>query len=170
MLRLGVVTVGEEGTTRSGMGLVNKGATYRFPPGGRLHRLVASAKADDKPMDRPPCSGLARSADMTAGWMVGILVEIAGESAPVRHFYAVAKPDRARAEWAAVDRVGAAGAVSASPSGGMEPVEALAAIPSGIVKAMGLTPGEVRALGRRWPRRWIGNEKPDGDEGSERRA
>lgn len=97
---------------------------------------------------------------MTGGWMIGVLVDMAGEPAPVRHFFAVAKPDRARAEWAAVDRASDAGAISVSPSGGQEPVEALALISAATLAAMGLADGETRALGRRWPRRWIGADKP----------
>ncbi len=97
---------------------------------------------------------------MTAGWMIGVLVDVAGEAAPSRHFYAVAKPDQARAEWAAGDRASAAGAIAASPHGGMEPVEAVSPISETTIKAMGLPAGETRALGRKWPRRWIGNEQP----------
>jgi hypothetical protein len=107
---------------------------------------------------------------MTAGWMIGVLVETAGEPAPVRHFYAVAKPDQARAEWAAIDQASGAATVSSSPFGGMEPVQALAPLSAGVVRSMGLAPGDTRALGRRWPRRWIGAEQPTLDEGAERRA
>jgi hypothetical protein len=107
---------------------------------------------------------------MAAGWMIGVLVEVAGEPAPVRHFYAVARPDQARAEWAAIDQASGAGAVSPSPSAGMEPVQALAPLSAGIVSSMGLAPGETRALGGRWPRRWIGVEQPAVDEGAARRA
>jgi hypothetical protein len=97
---------------------------------------------------------------MAAGWVIGVLVDVAGEEAPSRHFYAVAKPDQARAEWAAGDRASAAGAIAASPSGGMEPVEAIAPLTDATIKAMGLALGDTRALGRKWPRRWIGNEQP----------
>ncbi len=105
---------------------------------------------------------------MTAGWMIGVLVDVADEAAPTRHFFAVAKPDQARAEWAALDRASGAGAIAASPFGGMEPVEAIGPISAGTLKAMGLAPGETRALGRKWPRRWIGNEQPALASGGER--
>ncbi|MHB8286895.1 MAG: hypothetical protein ACYDD1_19765 [Caulobacteraceae bacterium] len=97
---------------------------------------------------------------MTAGWMIGVLVDVAGEGAPARYFFAIAKADQAQAEWAAVDRASGAGAIAAIPFRGMEPVEAIGAISAGTIKAMGLVAGETRALGRKWPRRWIGNEQP----------
>ena len=38
-------------------------------------------------------------ADMIVqGWVIGVMVEIAGERAPVRHYFAVGKADRAQAE------------------------------------------------------------------------
>lgn len=97
---------------------------------------------------------------MTTGWMIGVLLEIEGERAPARHFYAVVQADPARAEWACVDLALRAGVVAASPSGGMEPVEAISPLSAATIRAMGLGEGEVRALGRRWPRRWIGGERP----------
>ena len=93
---------------------------------------------------------------MTAGWMIAVLVEAPDAAAPVRHFYAVAKPDQGRAEWAAVDCATAAGPVAASPYRGMEPVEAIAPLAAPTVRQMGLAAGGTRALGARWPRRWLG--------------
>jgi hypothetical protein len=89
-----------------------------------------------------------------SGWIIGIMVEPAGSPA-VRHFFAVAKPDRAQAEWAAVDLAVAEGGVSPSPVGGVEPVDAVGALSAATLKAMGLAAGEIRALGVRWPRRWL---------------
>jgi hypothetical protein len=36
-------------------------------------------------------------------------------------------------------------------------VEAVAALSPDVARAMGLKDGQVKALGSRWPRRWIGN-------------
>jgi hypothetical protein len=88
-------------------------------------------------------------------WMVGVMLEVEGEPAPVRHFYAVAHEDQARAEWAAVDAALTLGAVATSPIGGIEPVTAFARLTPRVVKRMGLTEGRVRPLGRLWPRRWL---------------
>ncbi len=88
-------------------------------------------------------------------WMVGVMLELPDEPAPVRHFYAVGHEDRNRAEWAAVDEAITLGAVAASPVGGVEPVEAFAKLSPRVVKRMALAPGRVRPLGRLWPRRWL---------------
>jgi hypothetical protein len=88
-------------------------------------------------------------------WMVGVMLEVEGEPAPVRHFYAVGHEEQARAEWAAVDEALTAGAVATSPVGGVEPVEAFARLTPRVVRRMGLTEGRVRPLGRLWPRRWL---------------
>jgi hypothetical protein len=90
-----------------------------------------------------------------AGWMIAVMVEAERGAAPVRQYYAVARPDRNRAEWAAVDLALTLGAVATSPSGGNEPVEAVAPLTAGTCTAMGLAAGQVRALGPRWPRRWL---------------
>jgi hypothetical protein len=87
--------------------------------------------------------------------MIGVMVEAGRDAAPVRQYFAVARDDRNRAEWAAVDSALALGAVATSPSGGNEPVEAVAPLSAGTCKAMGLGAGQVRALGPRWPRRWL---------------
>jgi hypothetical protein len=89
------------------------------------------------------------------GWIIGVMLETERGAAPVRHYYAVGRPDRNRAEWAAVDSALPLGAVAPSPYGGHEPVEAVAPLSPGIMKAMGLADGQVRALGPRWPRRWL---------------
>ena len=97
---------------------------------------------------------------MAAGWVIAVLVDVTGEAAATRHFFAVAKPDQARAEWSAADRASGIGNIAPSPDHGMEPVEAIAPLSDATVKSMGLPEGEVRALGRKWPRRWIGGEQP----------
>jgi hypothetical protein len=88
--------------------------------------------------------------------MIAVLVELPGAAAPVRHFYAVAKPDQGRAEWAAVDQATALGLVATSPLNGMEPVEAVSPLSAALIRQIGLAAGESRALGWRWPRRWLG--------------
>jgi len=89
-------------------------------------------------------------------WMVGVMLEVEGEPAPVRHFYAVGCDDRSRAEWAAIDEALTCGAVATSPVGGIEPVQAFARLSPRTVRRMGLAEGRVRPLGRLWPRRWLG--------------
>jgi hypothetical protein len=89
------------------------------------------------------------------GWLVGVLVRVAGEPAPVRHFYAVALADRAKAEWAALDRAMLLGDIASSPYRGTEPVEVMAALAPHAFEWSGLGAGEVRALGWKWPRRWL---------------
>jgi len=89
------------------------------------------------------------------GWLIGILVRLPGEAAPVRHFYAVAIEDRARAEWAAADRAMLLGDIASSPYQGTEPVEAINPLSPHAFDWSGLTQGEVRALGWKWPRRWL---------------
>jgi hypothetical protein len=91
------------------------------------------------------------------GWMIGVMVELEPGAAPVRCYFAVGRPDRNRAEWAAVDAALPLGPVATSPHGGNEPVEALAPLSPDVARVMGLKDGEVKALGSRWPRRWIGN-------------
>ena len=83
------------------------------------------------------------------------MLEMDGEPAPVRHFYAVGHDDRNRAEWAAVDQALSQGAVATSPVGGVEPVEAFARLSPKVIKRMGLRDGVVRPLGPLWPRRWL---------------
>ena len=92
---------------------------------------------------------------MTTGWLVGVLVETDGGF--VRHFYAAAREDQARAEWSAGDRAQNEGTVATSPRGGTEPVQAISPLSADAVRSLDLAPGEVRALGVRWPRRWVGN-------------
>jgi len=88
--------------------------------------------------------------------MIAVLVDLPDEAPAVRHFYAVAKPDQGRAEWAAVDCATTIGMVSVSPVRGVEPVEAVAALNIHTLKQIGLAAGQVKAMGRRWPRRWLG--------------
>ena len=92
---------------------------------------------------------------MTDGWLIGVLVEVAGEPAPLRHYFAVGHQDQAKCEWTAVDYAGRAGIVATSPRQGQEPVEAIRPLTLAKMKSFGLTPGQVRELGWRYPRRWL---------------
>jgi hypothetical protein len=92
---------------------------------------------------------------MAGGWLIGVLVQVTGEPAPLRHFYAVGHADQAKCEWTALDWAGRAGRVATSPLGGQEPVEAIRALSPAKMKILGLAPGEVRELGWRHPRRWL---------------
>ena len=87
--------------------------------------------------------------------MIAVMVELAGERAPLRHFYAVAHEDRAKAEWTAVDHALGLGCIPGSPIKGVEPVQAIAALSAHKMDQLGLSKGQVRALGRQWPRRWV---------------
>jgi hypothetical protein len=95
---------------------------------------------------------------MASGWLIGVMVEVAGEPAPVRHFFAVGVEDRAKAEWRAIDGALLIGRVAPSPVGGLEPVHTISEIPPTTAHVLGLKAGEVRPLGWRWPRRWIPQE------------
>jgi len=89
------------------------------------------------------------------GWVIGVMVEVPGERAPVRHYFAVGKADRAQAEWAATDLAQTDGAIASSPVDGQEPVEALREIVAYRMRDLGLKPGEARRLGDKHPRRWL---------------
>ena len=89
------------------------------------------------------------------GWLIGVLVEIAGESRPLLHYFAVGHLDQGKAEWTAVDRAAEAGRIASSPVGGQEPVEAIRPLTLQKMRMLGLAPGEVRALGWKHPRRWL---------------
>jgi hypothetical protein len=95
---------------------------------------------------------------MANGWMIGVMVELAGEPKAVRHFFAVGGEDRSRAEWKAVDEAQLIGPVATSPVGGLEPVHAVGEISAKAISAQALKSSEVRALGPRWPRRWLPSE------------
>jgi uncharacterized membrane protein len=92
---------------------------------------------------------------VAGGWLIGVLIEVAGEPAPLRHYFAVGHEDQAKCEWTAVDSAGRAGRVATSPVGGQEPVEAIRPLTPAKMKTLGLVQGEVRELGRRHPRRWL---------------
>ena len=92
---------------------------------------------------------------MANGWLIGVMVELAGEPVALRHFFAVGHADRAKAEWRAIDQALLIGQVATSPVGGLEPVHAVSALSAPTVRSLALKDGEVRALGWRWPRRWI---------------
>jgi hypothetical protein len=102
----------------------------------------------------------ALEGDMAAGWLIGVLVETPEEPAPLRRYYAVAKPDRAQAEWAAVDQAMSVGRIANSPLGGVEPVQAEGELPARLLAAQGVKPGMVRDLGFRTPRRWLSGMTP----------
>ena len=55
-----------------------------------------------------------------------------------------------------LDAAVALGRVATSPVRGHEPVQALAEIQAPVGQANGLAAGQVKPLGARWPRRWIG--------------
>jgi len=92
---------------------------------------------------------------MANGWLIGVMVELAGEAAPVRHFFAVGCDDRAKAEWTAIDKAMLLGPIATSPVGGLEPVHMVGELAAKATSALALKSGEVRSLGRQWPRRWI---------------
>ena len=93
---------------------------------------------------------------MTAGgWLVGVLLELPDEPAPLRHYYAIGYEDRAKAEWIAVDHAGREGHVASSPRQGMEPVAAIRSLTPAKMAVLALAKGEVRSLGWRHPRRWL---------------
>ena len=97
------------------------------------------------------------------GWVIGVMVEVADEPAPLRHYYAIGHEDRAKAEWTALDAALEVGRIATSPVRGMEPVQMLAQLTPARMKLLGLLPREVRALGRKLPRRWLVDvlERPD---------
>ena len=101
---------------------------------------------------------------MANGWLIGVMVELAGEPVALRHFFAVGHEDRAKAEWRAIDSALLIGAVAASPVAGLEPVHVVSELSPKTIKALALKPSEVRSLGWRWPRRWITLEPRTSDE------
>jgi uncharacterized membrane protein len=92
---------------------------------------------------------------MANGWLIGVMVELAGEPVALRHFFAVGHADRAKAEWSAIDQALLIGRVATSPVGGLEPVHAVSELSARTVGALALKPNEVRALGWRRPRKWM---------------
>src|SRR5271156_4951716 len=84
---------------------------------------------------------------MANGWLIGVMVELAGEPVALRHFFAVGFEDRAKAEWRAIDSALLLGEVAASPVGGLEPVHAVSELSAHTVGMLGLKPKEVRSLG-----------------------
>ena len=92
---------------------------------------------------------------MAGGWLIGVMVDADG-AGPLRHYYAVGCEEQSKAEWTAVDLALQAGRVASSPVAGQEPVQAIRRIPPQRMSALGLAPGETRALGWKHPRRWLG--------------
>lgn len=86
---------------------------------------------------------------------MAVMVETQDRAGPVRHYYAVGCEEQSRAEWTAVDLALQVGHVATSPVGGAEPVETLKRIPAQRMRALGLAPGQVRALGWKHPRLWL---------------
>ena len=101
---------------------------------------------------------------MAGGWLIGVMVEVAGEPVPLRHFFAVGHEDRAKAEWSAIDRALLIGRVATSPVAGLEPVHMVSELAARTTSALALKAGEVRSLGWRWPRRWIALEARSPDQ------
>ena len=97
---------------------------------------------------------------MAKGWLIGVMVELDDEPAPVRHFFAAGLEDRAAAEWKSIDGALRLGPVASSPVGGLEPVHSLGELTARTIEAQGLRPGEIRPLGRRAPRQWATVERP----------
>ena len=96
---------------------------------------------------------------MASGWMIGVMVELPGEPAALRHFFAVGYEDRAKAEWKAIDQALTIGRVAASPVAGLEPVHAVSELSAQTAARLALKAGEVRSLGWRWPRKWVTLER-----------
>jgi hypothetical protein len=89
------------------------------------------------------------------GWMIGVMVELAGEPKPIRHYFAVGHPERAKAEWTAVDKALLVGPIPSSPVGGLEPVHVVSELTPRTLKIFALRAGEVRPLGSKTPRSWM---------------
>ena len=96
---------------------------------------------------------------MAQGWLIGVMVELAGEAKPLRHFFAVGQEDRARAEWKAIDGALLIGRVATSPVGGLEPVHAISELSDKAIRGLALKPGDIRALGWKLPRRWMPDDR-----------
>lgn len=92
---------------------------------------------------------------MAAGWLIGVLMDAPSDPGALRRFFVVARPDRAEAEWAAVDAATAVEPVATALRGGVEPVQAEGELPAGFLRANGVKPGTIRDLGDLRPRRWL---------------
>jgi len=92
---------------------------------------------------------------MADGWLIGVMVQVPGEPAPLVHYFAVGHQDQGKCEWTAVDLAREAGRIAESPVAGQEPVQALRALTLAKMRMLGLAPGQVRALGWKHPRRWL---------------
>jgi hypothetical protein len=89
-----------------------------------------------------------------AGWVVGVMLAPAGQPMQ-RHYFGVGHADRAKAEWTAIDQAVRDGEVASSPVDGTEPVQALHPLTRARMTTLGLSAGQVRPLGWRYPRRWL---------------
>jgi hypothetical protein len=92
------------------------------------------------------------------GWVIAVLLSEDG-GPPERRYYAVAREDQARAEWAASDAAGAEGTVAVSPRNGQEPIEAVGQLSADALRRAGVRDGGIKPLGPRWPRRLLGSPK-----------
>lgn len=119
----------------------------------RIERLHEPAKARTRGWSNG--STVIGTAIMAKGWLIGVMVELDDEPVAQRHFFAVGHEDGAKAEWTAIDQALLIGQVAMSPVSGLEPVQAIGELSAKTVALQGLKPGEVRALGRRPPRRWM---------------
>lgn len=90
-----------------------------------------------------------------AGWLIGVMLHPPGEAGPMLHYFAVGFEDQGKCEWTAVDHAAREGAVASSPINGQEPVQALRPLTLAKMRSLGLSPGQVRPLGWRRPRRWL---------------
>ncbi|CAN7423552.1 hypothetical protein LJR225_002745 [Phenylobacterium sp. LjRoot225] len=94
----------------------------------------------------------ARSAP--AGWVIGVMLATADQPMQ-RHYFGVGHGDRAKAEWTAIDQAVRDGEVASGPVDGTEPVQALHPLTRARMATLGLSAGQVRPLGWRYPRRWL---------------
>lgn len=98
---------------------------------------------------------MSGSPNALGGWIIGVLVETAGEPKPLLHYFAIGHEDQGKCEWTAVDHASLIGRIAAGPVAGQEPVKAVRPLTVGKMRTLGLADGEVRALGWRHPRRWL---------------
>ena len=92
---------------------------------------------------------------ITAGWVVGVLLQPPGEPRPLLHYFAAVFEDQGKAEWTAVDFAGREGRIASSPVAGQEPVQAIRPLTRDRMNRLGLASGELRSLGWRRPRPWL---------------
>ncbi|MFM8819600.1 MAG: hypothetical protein ACKOD3_03530 [Phenylobacterium sp.] len=89
------------------------------------------------------------------GWVIAVLTEPAEGLEPRRLFFAVGFAEQGQAEWKAVDAAVTEAPLASGPRGGIEPVQALSSLTDIAMRRKGLLAGEVRPLGKAWPRNWL---------------